>query len=105
MVWLSPEVQHDLIYWKNPRDTGIIFGSVLVVLLAVKYVSVISVVANLSLALITATMAFRIYKSVLAAVNKSQDGHPFKVRHIVLERQLVTWSHSWCIIFGHMVFY
>ena len=79
MVWLSPEVQNDLIYWKNPRDTGIIFGSVLVVLLAVKYVSVISVLANLSLALITATMAFRIYKSVLAAVNKSQDGHPFKV--------------------------
>jgi type II secretory pathway component PulM len=81
MVWLTPEVQHDLVYWKNPRDTGIIFGSVLVVLLAVKYVSVISVLANLSLALITATMAFRIYKSVLAAVNKSQDGHPFKVGH------------------------
>ena len=80
MVWLTPEVQHDLVYWKNPRDTGIVFGSVLVVLLAVKYVSVISVLANLSLALITATMAFRIYKSVLAAVNKSQDGHPFKVR-------------------------
>ena len=79
MVWLTPEVQHDLVYWKNPRDTGIVFGSVLVVLLAVKYVSVISVLANLSLALITATMAFRIYKSVLAAVNKSQDGHPFKV--------------------------
>lgn len=67
-----------MIYWKNPRDTGILFGSVLVVLLAVKYVSLIAVVANLALALITSTMAFRIYKSVLSAVNKSQDGHPFK---------------------------
>jgi hypothetical protein len=54
---------------------------VVVALLAVKYVSVISVLANLALALITATMAFRIYKSVLAAVNKSQDGHPFKVSY------------------------
>lgn len=79
MVWLTPEVQNDLIYWKNPRDTGIVFGSVLVVLLAVKYVSVISVLAYLSLTLITATIGFRIYKSVLTAVNKSQDGHPFKV--------------------------
>ena len=40
-----------------------------------------SVVGNLSLALVTATMSFRIYKSVLAAVNKSQEGHPFKVGH------------------------
>lgn len=63
---------------KNPRDTGIAFGSVLVVLLAVKYVSIISVLANLCLALVTATVAFRIYKSVLAAVHKTQEGHPFK---------------------------
>ena len=38
-----------------------------------------SVLGNLSLALVTATMSFRIYKSVLAAVNKTQEGHPFKV--------------------------
>ena len=41
---------------------------------------VLSVLGNLSLALVTATMSFRIYKSVLTAVNKTQDGHPFKVR-------------------------
>merc|ERR1712233_118006 len=35
-------------------------------------------IGNLSLALVTATMSFRIYKSVLAAVNKSNEGHPFK---------------------------
>ena len=78
-MWLTPELKEHLIYWKNPRDSGIAFGSVLVILLAVKYVSIISVVANLALALITSTMAFRIYKSVLSAVNKSHDGHPFKV--------------------------
>ncbi len=78
-MWLTPELREHLIYWKNPRDSGIIFGSVLVILLAVRYVSIISVIANLSLAAITSTMAFRIYKSVLSAVNKTQDGHPFKV--------------------------
>jgi len=69
---------NSLLYWDNPRDSGIACGSVLVCLLAVRYISLISVIGNLSLALVTATMSFRIYKSVLAAVNKTQEGHPFK---------------------------
>ncbi len=68
-----------LVQWRDPRATGPIFASVLVFLVAVRYLSVLSVVGNLSLALLTATMAFRIYKSVLAAVNKSGEGNPFKV--------------------------
>merc|ERR1711994_927790 len=77
-MWLSPDQMNSLLYWDNPRDSGIACGSVLVCLLAVRYISLISVIGNLSLALVTATMSFRIYKSVLAAVNKTQEGHPFK---------------------------
>merc|ERR1712002_228461 len=77
-MWLSKDGVTSLLYWDNPRDTGIAFGSVLVCLLAVRYISLISVCGNLALALVTATMSFRIYKSVLAAVNKSSEGHPFK---------------------------
>merc|ERR1711990_2145 len=77
-MWLSSAQWNSLQYWDNPRDSGIICGSVLVCLLAVRYISLISVIGNLSLALVTATMSFRIYKSVLTAVNKTQDGHPFK---------------------------
>merc|ERR1712117_150298 len=77
-MWLSPNQMNSLLYWENPRDSGIICGSVLVCLLAVRYISLISVIGNLSLALVTATMSFRIYKSVLAAVNKTNEGHPFK---------------------------
>merc|ERR1712142_992556 len=77
-MWLSPDQMNSLLYWENPRDSGIACGSVLVCLLAVRYISLISVIGNLSLALVTATMSFRIYKSVLAAVNKSNEGHPFK---------------------------
>merc|ERR1712228_190497 len=78
IMWLSPDQLNSLMYWDNPRDSGIVCGSVLVCLLAVRYISLISVVGNLSLALVTATLSFRIYKSVLAAVNKTNEGHPFK---------------------------
>merc|ERR1711997_1032003 len=77
-MWLSKDGVTSLLYWDNPRDSGIVCGSVLVCLLAVRYISLISVCGNLALALVTATMSFRIYKSVLAAVNKSSEGHPFK---------------------------
>merc|ERR1712121_146600 len=78
LVMLQNPRVRSLLYWDNPRDSGIVCGSVLVCLLAVRYISLISVLGNLSLALVTATMSFRIYKSVLAAVNKTQEGHPFK---------------------------
>merc|ERR1712142_578615 len=77
-MWPSPDQMNALLYWDDPRDSGIVCGSVLVCLLAVRYISLISVVGNLALALVTATLSFRIYKSVLAAVNKSSEGHPFK---------------------------
>lgn len=78
-MWLTPELQEHLVYWNNPLESGVVFGSILVLLVAVKYMSLISVVANLGLALVTSTVAFRIYKSVLSAVKKSEDtGHPFK---------------------------
>merc|ERR1712211_170711 len=77
-MWLSPDQMNSLMYWDNPRDSGIVCGSLLVCLLAVRYISLISVIGNLSLALVTATMSFRIYKSVLASVNKTNEGHPFK---------------------------
>lgn len=78
-MWLTPELQEHLVYWNNPLESGVVFGSMLVLLVAVKYISLISVVANLGLALVTSTVAFRIYKSVLSAVKKTDDsGHPFK---------------------------
>ena len=68
-----------LVQWTNPRDSAIVFGTVLAALVACRYVSLLSVSGNAGLALLAATMAFRIYRSVLAAVNKSGEGNPFKV--------------------------
>ena len=82
-MWLTPELKDHLVYWRNPVESGVVFGSVLVLLVAVKYVSLISVIGNLCLALVTSTVAFRMYKSVLSAVNKTQEsGHPFQVSNL-----------------------
>lgn len=68
----------DLIYWRDVKKSGIVFGSMLVLLLSLALFSVLSVVAYLSLAVLTVATTFVVYKKVLGAVQKSSDGHPFK---------------------------
>ncbi|XP_015180675.1 PREDICTED: reticulon-4 isoform X2 [Polistes dominula] len=67
-----------LIYWRDPKKSGAVFGATLGLLLSLAYFSLISVLAYLSLLILVATVAFRIYKSVLQAIQKTSDGHPFK---------------------------
>jgi len=67
-----------LIYWRDVKKSGAVFGSGLIILLAISFFSVISVVAYLSLLVLAGTVAFRVYKTVLQAVQKTNDGHPFK---------------------------
>ncbi|XP_067009617.2 reticulon-1-A isoform X4 [Anabrus simplex] len=73
---LDPLVE--LVYWRDPKKSGILFGSVLGILLSLSYFSLISVVAYLSLAVLTGTISYRIYKNVMQALQKTSDGHPFK---------------------------
>lgn len=68
----------DLLYWRDIKQTGIVFGSLLLLLFSLTQFSVVSVVAYLALAGLSATISFRIYKSVLQAVQKTDEGHPFK---------------------------
>lgn len=68
----------DLIYWRDVRRTGVVFGSMMLVLLSLAFFSLMSVAAYLSLAVLTVTLSFRVYKNIMAAVQKSNDGHPFK---------------------------
>ncbi|XP_037957125.1 reticulon-1 isoform X2 [Teleopsis dalmanni] len=67
-----------LIYWRDVKKSGIVFGAGLVTLLAISCFSVISVFAYLSLILLGGTVAFRMYKSVMQAIQKTSEGHPFK---------------------------
>ncbi|XP_051161396.1 reticulon-1-A isoform X6 [Leptopilina boulardi] len=81
-AWFNPERLNPkvaaLIYWRDPKKSGIVFGAILGVLLSLAYFSLISVLAYTSLLTLTGTVAFRIYKAVMQAVQKTSDGHPFK---------------------------
>ncbi|XP_038074229.1 reticulon-1-A-like isoform X3 [Patiria miniata] len=68
----------ELIYWRDPKKTAPVFASVLLVLLALSMCSFISVVAYLLLAVMTVTISFRVYKTVMQAVQKTGEGNPFK---------------------------
>ncbi|XP_076763372.1 reticulon isoform X4 [Xylocopa sonorina] len=67
-----------LIYWRDPKKSGAVFGCILGVLLSLAYFSLISVLAYLSLLILTGTIAFRIHNTVLQAIQKTSDGHPFQ---------------------------
>lgn len=72
-----PQVE-ELVYWRQPKKSGLVFGLVLAVLLSLTCFSLISVVAYLALGSLMVAIAFRVYRNVLQAVQKSSEGHPFK---------------------------
>ena len=67
-----------LIYWRDVKKSGIVFGAGMAVLLAMSMFSMISVFAWISLISLAATISFRIYKTIMGAVQKTSEGHPFK---------------------------
>ncbi|XP_067084942.1 reticulon-3-B-like [Osmerus mordax] len=75
----------ELVYWRDPKKSAVAFGLSLVVLVSLATFSVISVVSYLLLAFLCVSITFRIYKSVIQAVQKSEDGHPFKA---LMERDI-----------------
>lgn len=75
---VSKQKAMDLLYWRNMKQSGAVFSSLLLLLFSLTQFSVVSVGAYLALAALSATISFRIYKSVLQAVQKTDEGHPFK---------------------------
>uniref|UniRef100_A0A8C1QFH7 Reticulon n=2 Tax=Cyprinus carpio TaxID=7962 RepID=A0A8C1QFH7_CYPCA len=85
MTTSEMEIKHwkeqvvDLLYWRDLQRTGVVFGASLFLLLSLSVCSIISVISYVALALLSVTISFRIYKGILQAVQKSEDGHPFKM--------------------------
>lgn len=81
-AWFKPERLHpkveSLIYWRDPKKSGPVFGIGLALLIAMSCFSLISVFAYVSLLALAGTISFRIYKNILQAVQKTSEGHPFK---------------------------
>lgn len=81
-AWFKPEKLHpvveSLIYWRDVKKSGAVFGAGLTILIAMSLFSLISVFSYVSLLALFGTVSFRIYKNVLQAVQKTSEGHPFK---------------------------
>uniref|UniRef100_A0A673I7K4 Reticulon n=1 Tax=Sinocyclocheilus rhinocerous TaxID=307959 RepID=A0A673I7K4_9TELE len=78
MCDLSTAAVLELLYWRDVRSSGLLFGCSLFLLLSLLTCSIISVLSYSALALLSVTVSFRIYRGVLQAVQKSDEGHPFK---------------------------
>ncbi|XP_041949384.1 reticulon-3-B-like isoform X1 [Alosa sapidissima] len=68
----------ELVYWREPKKSATVFSSSLLVLFALATCSAITVVSYVLLAVLCVTITFRVYKSVIQAIQKSDEGHPFK---------------------------
>ncbi|XP_044125363.1 reticulon-1-like [Bufo gargarizans] len=82
---------HDLLFWRDVKKSGMVFGGTMILLLSLAAFSIISVVSYLILALLTVTISFRVYKAVMQAVQKTDEGHPFKV---LLDKDITLSSES-----------
>ncbi|XP_062979881.1 reticulon-4 isoform X1 [Elgaria multicarinata webbii] len=93
----------DLLYWRDIKKTGVVFGASLFLLLSLTVFSIVSVVAYIALALLSVTISFRIYKGVIQAIQKSDEGHPFRAyldKDVAVSEELVQkYSH---VVLGHL---
>ncbi|XP_023864363.1 reticulon-1 isoform X1 [Salvelinus sp. IW2-2015] len=76
---LSAEAVVELLYWRDVKTSGVVFGAGLSLLLSLTLCSIVSVSSYIALALLSVTICFRIYKGILQAIQKSDEGHPFKL--------------------------
>ncbi|KAM6221840.1 reticulon-4 isoform 2-T2 [Rhynchocyon petersi] len=88
----------DLLYWRDIKKTGVVFGASLFLLLSLTVFSIVSVTAYIALALLSVTISFRVYKGVIQAVQKSDEGHPFRAyldSDVAISEELAQkYSHS-----------
>lgn len=81
-AWFHPEQLDprvaELIYWRDVKKSGVAFASSLILLFSLTCFSLISVFAYTALSVLFGAVAFRIYMNVKQAIQKTQDGHPFK---------------------------
>ncbi|XP_072319674.1 reticulon-2a isoform X3 [Eucyclogobius newberryi] len=68
----------DLIYWKDTERSGMVLTGLVVGLLSLFQLSIVSVLAALSLAVMCFTISVRLYYKVLYILNWGDGVHPFK---------------------------
>ncbi|XP_062824912.1 reticulon-4 isoform X2 [Anolis carolinensis] len=92
----------DLLYWRDVKKTGVVFGASLFLLLSLTVFSIVSVVAYIALALLSVTISLRIYKGVIQAIQKSDEGHPFRAyldKDVAVSEEIVQKYSN--VVLGH----
>ncbi|XP_072405425.1 reticulon-2-like isoform X2 [Chiloscyllium punctatum] len=69
----------DLLYWEDVKKTGTVFGAIILILFSLTQFSGISVLAYLTLSVLSVTISLRLYTSALHLIYKTQEVHPFQV--------------------------
>ncbi|NXY68908.1 RTN4 protein, partial [Glareola pratincola] len=93
----------DLLYWRDIKKTGVVFGASLFLLLSLTVFSIVSVTAYIALALLSVTISFRIYKGVIQAIQKSDEGHPFRAyleSDVAVSEELIQKYSN--VVLGHL---
>jgi len=68
----------DLIYWRNPTNSGAVFAITLLMLIASTYYNVVSIFAYVGLVVLAGTIGYRVYAAVTASMNKTEQKNPFQ---------------------------
>jgi len=68
----------ELVHWRDPRKTGVVFAVTLAYLICLAVFPFVSVLAYTGLVIILATLSFRLYKMIMAFINKTEQQNPFK---------------------------
>ncbi|XP_074387344.1 uncharacterized protein LOC141726389 isoform X21 [Zonotrichia albicollis] len=68
----------ELLFWRDVRKSAVAFGASLVLLLSLATLSAVTVLAHVALALLSVTISLRVYRAVVQALQKSDEGHPFR---------------------------
>ncbi|GMT10798.1 hypothetical protein PFISCL1PPCAC_2095, partial [Pristionchus fissidentatus] len=68
----------DLIYWRDPKKSGIALGAILTILFILTRFPLITVLSYSGLAVLTGTVGFRVLKAVEAQIKKTDGANPFQ---------------------------
>ncbi|CAJ0960810.1 unnamed protein product, partial [Mesorhabditis belari] len=68
----------DLIYWRDPKKSGIALALTLIALFILAKYPILSVVTYTSLLVLAGTLGFRIFKAVEAQIKKTEQANPFQ---------------------------
>ena len=76
----------EIIYWRDPKKSGIALAAILIAIFLVAKLPLISLVAYSALAVLAGTLGFRVFKLAESQVKKTDASNPFNP---YLERDIV----------------